>query len=142
MIGIEQFGSAARRQTGTAARPASRCTAQVQVRPDVCEREPAHLDQPEETLGAEHPVILVQVAHVSAGGNEHGTGSKNSGALLALARKVTRFDALLRGGPPCALRILFGVADAVGDFYWSGRGCLWHVNEGIDNGIKGQIRPL
>ena len=29
------------------------------------------------------------------------------------------------------------MADAVGDFCWGGRGRLWHVNGGIDNGIKG-----
>ena len=95
MIGIEQFGRAARRQTGTAARPTDRCTERVQVLPDVCEREPAHLDQPEEALGAEQAVFLVQVAYLSAEGDEHGTESKNSDALLALVRKVTHFDALL-----------------------------------------------
>ena len=104
MIGIEQFGRAARRQTGTAARPTDRCTEQVQVRPDVCEREPAHLDQPEETFGADQAVFLVQVAYVSAGGDEHDMESKNSGPC---SRSYTKSRALM----PCyegGLHALFG----------------------------------
>ena len=88
-VHIDRFGGTARRQTGIAARPAGRCIAQVQVPPDVCEREPAHLDQPEETLGAEHAVILVQVAHVSVGDDEARQGVEDFGRL-ARARTQSR----------------------------------------------------
>ena len=119
----------------------------VQVRPDVREREPAHL----EALGAEQSKVLVRIVHVPVGGDEARHGVEHLGGLARvghrLVRKVANFD-------PCceeALHALFGrlfdVADVVGNFRrgersWlgtmgGGRGWLRHVGKGIGDGIKG-----
>ena len=56
------------------------------------------------------------------------------------SRSYTKSRALMpcyEGALHALFERLFDVADAVGDFRWGGRGCLWNVNESIDNWIKG-----
>ena len=110
----------------------------VEVTSHVREGEPAHLEEPEEGLGAQQTVVLVRIAHVPVGRDQTGHGVENFWGLAGigrrLVRKVAHFD-------PCrseSVRVFFGrlldVDDVVCYFCRGGRGRLGTMGRGGGGG--------